>query len=145
LSGKLEAIWIKRGRRNAMDGKQSAKLIAGKGLENNADIGGKRQVTIISSESWRQMMSELRAEVAPSARRANLMVSGVDLRSTRGRSLKIGPCLLKVNGETRPCERMDEAFAGLRRAMDPDWRGGIYAEVVTDGYISVGDQVEWLE
>ena len=142
--GKLETIWLKRAKLGPMDPKQSARLIAGKGLENNANIGGKRQVTIISLEAWQKMLSELGAEIDPSVRRANLLISGLELANTRGRILKIGNCRLKINGETLPCERMDQAFNGLKNAMKPDWRGGVFAEVLDDGGIRVGDSVSWV-
>jgi MOSC domain-containing protein YiiM len=39
---------------------------------------------------------------------------------------------------------MDEAFPGLRRALQADWGGGVFAEVLDDGEIRVGDPVEWV-
>jgi MOSC domain-containing protein YiiM len=38
---------------------------------------------------------------------------------------------------------MDEALPGLRQAMRIDWGGGVFAEVLDDGEIAVGDPVEW--
>ena len=142
--GKLETIWLKRAKLGPMDPKQSARLIAGKGLENNANIGGKRQVTIISLEAWQKMLSELGAEIDPSVRRANLLISGLELANTRGRILKIGNCRLKINGETLPCERMDQALPGLRDALSPQGLGGAFGRVTGGGEIRVGDEV-WLE
>lgn len=142
--GRLEAIWIKRARRGPMDQVESAALVAGRGLVGNADQGKRRQVTLIALETWNRLMAELDAAAAPSARRANLMVSGIDLARSRGRTLSIGGCQLRIAGETRPCERMDEAVPGLRRAMDPDWGGGAFAEVLQDGTIAVGDPVHFL-
>ena len=52
---------------------------------------------------------------------------------------------LRINGETRPCERMDEARPGLRHALTPPWRGGAYGEVLDDGEIELGAPVEWAE
>ncbi len=141
----LEAIWVKRAKSGVMDQVESATLEAGSGIEGNADRGGKRQVTIIAAEAWREMMAELGADLDPSARRANLMVHGLRLADTRGRMLRIGACQLRVNGETRPCGLMEKTFPGLQQAMDPDWRGGIYCEVLVGGSIQVGDTAAWEE
>jgi MOSC domain-containing protein YiiM len=148
-SGVLRAIWIKRARRGVMDPRQRATLVAGRGLAGNADQGGRRQVTLIEAELWAAALAELgierTADLPPAARRANLLVSGLPLARTRGRVLRVGPALLRVLGEVRPCERMDEARPGLRRALGPDWRGGAFAEVVEGGEIAVGDALTWEE
>ncbi len=141
--GNVITIWLKRAKRGPMDKVDSAELIAGAGIKNNADLDGKRQVTIISLQRWHEMMAELGATIDPSARRANILVSDIDLSDSRGRILQIGACRLKINGETRPCERMDEAFDGLRQVMKTNWGGGAYAEVLDDGVIKTGDLVRW--
>jgi len=143
--GSLEAIWIKRVRRGPMDPHDRARLVAGRGIEGNANQGGKRQVTIIEAERWREANAELGVEVDPRARRANLMVSGVDLRESRGRTLRIGDCRIAIRGETRPCRLLDDAQPGLREALANDWRAGVYGEVLDDGEIAVGDRVAWEE
>jgi MOSC domain-containing protein YiiM len=143
MSGRLEAIWVKRAIRGPMDPAEHASLIADRGILGNADQGGKRQVTIIEREVWDAMMAELGDPgLDPSARRANLMVSGVPLADSRGKVLDVGGCRIRIMGETRPCEQMDEALPGLRRAMAHPWRGGAFGVVLNDGDISVGDPVE---
>lgn len=145
MTGRLEAIWIKRAHRGSMDPVSSAELRAARGIVGNADQGKKRQVTLIERETWDRLMAQLGgAEVPPSARRANIMVSGIRLPETRGRILQIGSCHVRVAGETRPCEQMDEALPGLRVAMQEDWGGGVFAEVLDDGVIAVGDTVSWV-
>ncbi len=128
-----------------MDPRDSAALRAGRGIEENANQGGKRQVTVISKEAFADVSAELEALIDPSWRRANFMVSGVDLRESRGRVLVVGAVRLRIVGETRPCERMDEAHRGLRAALSPEWRGGVYGEVLTGGDVAVGCEVSFSE
>jgi MOSC domain-containing protein YiiM len=142
--GRLERIWLKRAHRGPMDPVDRAHAGAGLGLMGNTNRSRQRQVTIISAERFAQFAEALGAPLDPSARRANLMVSGVELAESRGRTLRVGSVRLRVGGETRPCERMDEAALGLRKLMEPAWGGGVFAEVLDDGDIAVGDVVEWL-
>ena len=143
MPGRLERIWLKRAHRGPMDPVGTATLVEGKGVDGSANFGSHRQVTVIALERWLEIMAELDAEVDPSARRAELLVSGLDLELSRDRLLEIGGCLLRIGGEVRPCERMDEAFRGLREAMAPRWGGGAWGEVLRGGTIAVGDPVEW--
>lgn len=142
-SGQLVAIFLKRFHGGRMDPQTDATLETGRGLGGNADYGGRRQVTIVSAERWNALMDEVGATLGPEARRGNLVVSGIDLENTRGRTLLIGECRLKIGGETRPCEQMEEAAAGLQAAMRAHWGGGAYAEVLQGGRIAVGDSVTW--
>ena len=142
-AGALAAIWVKRFKRGPMDAVLEGELVAGRGLAGNANQGGRRQVTLIEEEVWAEMMRELDADAPTAGRRANLVLRGLPLAGSRGRVLAIGSCRLRVLGETKPCERMDELVPGLRKVMFPDWRGGAFAEVVEGGRIRVGDPAEW--
>lgn len=142
-AGRLEAIWLKRVRRGLMDAVSTATLEAGRGLLGNANQGGRRQVTIIERERWDAHMASLGATLDPSTRRANLMVSGVPLANSRGKVLRIGASRIRIYGETKPCEQMEEALPGLRAVMYENWGGGAFGEVIEGGPIAVGDAVTW--
>ena len=76
ISGRLEQIWTKRFHRGQMDAIPRADLRTGVGLVDNADQSGARQVAVISKERWGPRSIPCSV--------ANLLVSGIELRDTRG-------------------------------------------------------------
>lgn len=64
-------------------------------------------------------------------------------RQRRGKLLRIGTYRIRLYGETRPCEQMEAAHAGLQAVMRERWGGGAFAEVLEGGEIRIGDAVEW--
>jgi MOSC domain-containing protein YiiM len=144
MEGRLEAIWIKRAHGGPMDPVAQATLVSGRGLSGNADRSRRRQVTLIEREVWDALMRRLQAGLDPSTRRANLMLSGIRLADTRDRVLGVGSSRIRILGEVKPCEQMEQALPGLEAAMYDDWRGGAFGEVLEGGEIQVGDVVRWL-
>lgn len=145
MTGRLQAIWVKRFKRGPMDPRDAAILVPGVGLLGNANKGGRRQVILIEEEAWTAAMADLGANLDPATRRANLLLAGLRLEATRGRILRIGPTRLRIFTECTPCYQMDEAAPGLKDALRPNWRGGACAEVLDGGEIRVGDEAAWEE
>lgn len=140
MAGRVEGIWLKRAVRGPMDPTEEASLVAGKGIDGDANFGrSKRQVTIIEREAFDEVRKAL-PEAEPGMRRANFMVSGLRLEGTRDHVLTLGGVRVHIHGETRPCERMDAQCPGLTAALEPAWRGGVYGVVLEDGPVRVGDR-----
>src|SRR5262252_5383902 len=99
--GKLEGIWTKRAHRGPMDARLTVRAIEGKGLEGCANNSRTRQVTLIERELWEKLNQRVGSSASPADRRANLMVSGISLASSRGRLLRIGAVVLRIQGETK--------------------------------------------
>jgi len=145
MTGKLIGIARKARRRAPMEELRQAHISAEGGIEG--DHGPRplrRVVTIVSRESWQAAIEELgaSADVPWTLRRANLFVEGIDPPKAAGLRIHIGGVLLETTYETDPCERMDEQLAGLRKALEPDWRGGVRARVLEEGQVAIGDPVE---
>jgi MOSC domain-containing protein YiiM len=145
MSGRIEALWSKRAHRGPMDSRREAILVPGKGMEGSVGRSRRRQVTLLSREAWEAATAAIGAAVDPAMRRANILVSGIDLHDTRGRVLRIGDVRLVIGGELTPCERMDEASPGLQAALAPLWRGGVFAQVQEGGVVRVGDAIDWVD
>ncbi|HKJ03715.1 MAG TPA: MOSC domain-containing protein [Longimicrobiales bacterium] len=138
--GTVDAIWIKRMKLGPMDPTDTATLVADAGIVGNSNQRGKRQVTIIEREAFEEIRCSL-PDAEPYMRRANFMVSGIRLENTRRHTLTLGDVRIHIQGETRPCHRMDDQCPGLTAALDPHWRGGVYGVVLDDGEVRVGDAV----
>ncbi len=145
MSGRVERIWIKRSKQHNMDEIGEVRVKAGKGIVGNADQGGWRQITLITHERWEELMREHGDPPDPSTRPANSRLSGIEHANTGERVLEVGDTLLRVRGETHPCDLMEQVVPGLRDAMARGWGGGVFAEVLIDGSISVGDTARWSD
>jgi MOSC domain-containing protein YiiM len=150
-AAQLIGIARRDARRAPMEELDAGSISRERGLEG--DVKGakfpRRQITILAEEDWLAAIGELTdlAGAVPlpwTARRANLLVRGVELPRAKGSLIAVGAVELEVTGQTVPCARMDEAHAGLRRALHPAWRGGVTCRVTKSGDIRVGDPVHVL-
>ena len=122
-----------------------AEVKAGEGIRDSAkEPHADRQVTVLSKESWEVATGSIGKSVDPKERRANFIVSGVELEGNVGKILQIGELKIEVTGETVPCKLMNEVSEGLRDALKPGWRGGVTGSVINNCSIKRGDSVSWL-
>ena len=104
---------------------------------------GKRQVTLLSAQSWQDACAELEAELLWTFRRANILIDGLRFSAADvGCILRIGDVVLQIMLETDPCPRMDAQHPGLTAALLPNWRAGVCCKVLSSGTVRIGDAVQ---
>lgn len=140
--GVLEWIGCAARRRAPLLELDEARLEPGTGLvgEHHARRGGKRQVTLVQAEHFAVLSAMLGRPVAPEDLRRNLVVSGLNLLSLKGRRFRVGSARLEYSGPSSPCSRMEETLGtGGYQALRG--HGGICAIVLEGGDIRRGDRV----
>ncbi|MEM8786966.1 MAG: MOSC domain-containing protein [Pseudomonadota bacterium] len=102
---------------------------------------GARAVSLIQAEHLPVIAACLgRARVGYVDLRRNVAISGLNLASLRGRSVRIGGALIRLTVPCSPCRRMEAALGhGGYNAMRG--HGGVLAEVLSPGPIRTGDLV----
>jgi MOSC domain-containing protein YiiM len=104
-----------------------------------------RQITILAVEDWRMALTLVGdVDLDWTVRRANVLSSGIKLPRGRGSQIAIGSVVVEVREQTSPCQQMENAQAGLRKALSGEWRGGVSCRVVSGGEIKIGESVQTI-
>jgi MOSC domain-containing protein YiiM len=119
-------------------------ILVGRGISTENRKPGKREVTFLSAEAWANTCRDLGAVLPWQLRRANLLIEGIDLSATIGRTLAVGDAQVRIHAETTPCGLMEKQFPGLCAALVPECRGGVYGQVLSGGTVKIGDPVAVL-
>ena len=110
----------------------------------NGDARGRkrdRQVTILFEDDWAEACKDINENLHWTSRRANLFVSGLRGPQKEGSIIEIGDIKLKISFETDPCDVMEKTYQGLRKALEPGWRGGVCCSVLSGGKLAIGDKL----
>lgn len=103
-----------------------------------------RQVTLIEEEALHAAERTLGVPVLPGTSRRQVVVRGVSLNPTLGKTLQIGDLVLEVTELCDPCSNMERTIGPGGQAALGD-RGGICARVVRGGVLRIGDPVRVAE
>lgn len=139
--GKVAGICVKRAHRAPLEPIARTNVTVEGGIEGNVAQVVHRRLTFISKEQWEQICRELGTALPWQTRRANILIESLRMSDLIGKTLQIGELEIKIEGETKPCGRMDEAFQGLKGVLMPECRGGVHGRVVRGGEIAVGDTI----
>ena len=148
-TGKVEGIFITTAAFQPMQPLESARAIAGTGLDGDryalgvgfySDGQDGRQLTLIEAEDLEQLERDYGVPLAQHECRRNIVTRGIALAPLIGQRFRLGDVLCEGIRACPPCNHLEELtrpgpLRGLART------GGIRAHILTDGEIRVGDVV----
>ena len=134
-----------------MESVREVRALAGKGLDGDryclgvgtysATPGTGRQVTLIELESIEALQRDYGIGIPPTSARRNIVTQGVALNHLVGRRFRVGSVILAGARLCEPCTHLEGLSPqGVLRGLVH--RGGLRADVLSDGVIRVGDVVE---
>ena len=153
FKGKIISIYIASKGSGPVESVDEIRAVPGKGLEGDRYFsqqghfsnkpGPDRQVTLIEIEAINALQRERGITLSPGEARRNLVTLGVPLNHLVGVQFKVGDVTLKGVRLCEPCEHLEQMTQpGVRSGLVH--RGGLRAEIVSEGVIRVGDMLEGI-
>jgi MOSC domain-containing protein YiiM len=150
--GQIVGIYVTPGAGQPMTALDEVRAIAGKGLEGDRYAMGvgkysgvrlpddKRAVTLIEREAIENAVDQYGVELSDGETRRNLVTTGIALNHLIGQEFTVGEVRLRGVDLSHPCVYLEGLTRdGVREMLVH--RGGLRAEILTDGPIRVGDSV----
>jgi MOSC domain-containing protein YiiM len=131
-----------------------ARALPGRGLEGDRYFrrqgtfsqtsGGGREVTLIEIEALDALERDYAIRLEPSTARRNIVTRGIPLNHLVGREFSVGPVRLRGVRLCEPCTHLEKlSIKGVLRGLVH--RGGLRADVVSEGTIRPGDAIAPLD
>lgn len=142
--GTVLGLTVRPSRDTALQPCGQLSITATHGIEDDHGRATKRGITLLSQTQWLATLDDLGVSVDDlpwTIRRANVLIDAPTLQTLIGQTIRIGEVLVRVIAETEPCDLMDRQYSGLKQALTPDCRGGVYGRILNDGVVHVGDAV----
>jgi MOSC domain-containing protein YiiM len=150
FEGTLVSIYVAPHAKATMTLLPRVRAVAGRGLEGDRYFAAEGtfsephepddQVTLIEEEAITGVTTETKVPLPASDTRRNLVTRGVPLNHLVGREFTIGPVRFRGHGLCEPCKHLESLTRdGLMKALLH--RGGLRAEILTDGVLEPGQPV----
>ena len=119
-----------------------ATAVAGKGLEGDRYFDHKldSQVTLIEAEAIDEMANDAGLQLAYEEARRNIVTRGVDLTKLVDKEFTVGDVTMRGVRLSEPCQHLAD-LTDQKVVKGLVHRGGLKAQIITDGQIRVGDGV----
>jgi MOSC domain-containing protein YiiM len=142
--GRVEGIFITSEHGELPQPVERIRALAGRGLEGNRyffdDAPPGRAVTLIAAEAVEALESEHGISLEAAATRRNVVTRGIDVNDLVGKRFRIGDVECEGVELCEPCEHLQSLTKpGIIKGLVH--RGGLNADILSDGDISVGDPV----
>jgi MOSC domain-containing protein YiiM len=133
-----------------MEAVSEIQAVAGHGLEGDRywqkqgtfsdKAGPDREITLIETEALEGLAREYNVELQAAESRRNLATRGVPLNHLVGQEFTVGTVRLRGIRLCEPCSHLAKVTG---RAVLPGLvhRGGLRAQVLTDGVLRAGDRI----
>jgi MOSC domain-containing protein YiiM len=146
VSGHVEAIFVTPESGELPAPVERVRAYKGRGLEGNryywedGDAPRGRGVTLIAAEAIDAVALEGDVSIEPAATRRNVLTRGIDVNELVGKRFRIGDVECKGVELCEPCAHLESMTQpGVIKAFVH--RGGLNADILSDGEITVGDPV----
>jgi MOSC domain-containing protein YiiM len=148
-SGTVESIHIASAAKAPTRAIDQAQAIPGVGLEGDryalqqgtfSKPEPDFELTLIEAEALEALKRDYEIELAPGEARRNLVTRGVALNHLVGREFRIGDVRIRGIRLCEPCSHL-QALVGQPVIKGLRHRGGLRAQILSQGSITVGDAV----
>jgi MOSC domain-containing protein YiiM len=99
------------------------------------------ELTLIEAEAVEALQREIQVELAAGDARRNIVTRDVPLNHLVGKEFMIGEVRIRGIRLCEPCDHL-EKLTGKKILKGLVHRGGLRAQILTKGAISVGDKIE---
>ena len=147
--GMVESIYIASAARGPLESRQQAVAIPGVGLEGDRYALQQGtffkpepayELTLIEAEAIEALRRDYNIELAPGEARRNIVTRGVSLNHLVAKEFRVGTVLVRGIRLCEPCEHL-EKLTGKQLIRGLLHRGGLRAQILTEGIIHVGDAI----
>src|SRR3954464_9532524 len=145
MAGRVEGIYISAERGELPEPVESVRALAGRGLEGNRyfferDAPPGTALTLIAAEAVEAMEREHGISIEPRESRRNVITRGIDVNELVGKRFRVGEVECQGIELCEPCTTLQGMTKpGVIKGLTH--RGGLNADILSDGAISVGDAV----
>ena len=131
-----------------MEVKQSVEVLANKGILQDRyfnEINEKdTQITLIESENVEYINKSMGTNFLDIDFRRNIITKGIRLNQLVGKKIKVGQVTMKVHRLCDPCRYLQDLLKQKNLVKTLLNKGGLRCELLTDGKISINDNIEVL-